>query len=51
MPVAVILAGSVVSLVLVSLLTRPPEAPRLERFFQPDSQQAGARPPDPQPLG
>ena len=33
MPVAVILAGSVASLVLVSLFTRPPEGDRLQRFF------------------
>ncbi len=33
MPVAVILAGSVASLVLVSLLTRPPEDDRVRRFF------------------
>ena len=32
-PVAVILAGSVASLVLVSLFTRAPKAERLERFF------------------
>ena len=31
--VAVILAGSVVSLILVSLATRPPEPERLDRFF------------------
>ena len=34
MPVAVILAGSAVALVVVSLATRPPEPERLERFFQ-----------------
>ena len=33
MPVAVILAGSVASLVLVSLMTQPPESDRLQRFF------------------
>jgi SSS family solute:Na+ symporter len=33
MPVAVILAGSALSLVAVSLLSRPPEAEHLDRFF------------------
>jgi hypothetical protein len=33
MPVVVILAGSAVSLVLVSLFTRPPTSDRLQRFF------------------
>ncbi len=37
MPVAVILAGSVASLVLVSLFTRPPESDRLQRFFDSSS--------------
>ena len=36
MPVAVILAGSAISLVVVSLLTRPPASARLERFFEPE---------------
>jgi SSS family solute:Na+ symporter len=38
MPVAVIMAGAVVALVLVSLVTRPPSATTLAKFFPPEKE-------------